>query len=242
MQPGDIAELLAKQKNLCQGCGQPFNDDYVIDHDHETKEVRGLLCQGCNKGMGFADDNPAMMRRWARYVEGVELEPLTVPFRKSRVEKSISDIDVPQLSFERKLLQITALASGDSGAGGGGDGGDNRDGPNDRWTLAEPPETMGQLLPLSLLRDEPALLRLCCGLYDSAQLSENRKMGISDETAITHGQPLFNVVVEKRDGALRAILVRLPIWFEVLNDQSETVEKCRIVDGKVVERLPVKRK
>jgi hypothetical protein len=41
----------------------------VVDHDHETGEVRGLLCNRCNTGLGFFADNRGYMRRALTYLE-----------------------------------------------------------------------------------------------------------------------------------------------------------------------------
>jgi len=40
----------------------------VVDHDHESGVVRGLLCQSCNSGLGFFKDNPVWLKRAARYL------------------------------------------------------------------------------------------------------------------------------------------------------------------------------
>jgi len=44
----------------------------VIDHDHEKtgpESIRGVLCHYCNMAIGLAEDNPAMLRRMADYLE-----------------------------------------------------------------------------------------------------------------------------------------------------------------------------
>ena len=43
-------ELLEYQEHKCAICGgdDAFNT-LAMDHDHETREVRGLLCHGCNR-------------------------------------------------------------------------------------------------------------------------------------------------------------------------------------------------
>ena len=41
---------------LCQRQSTPSRDgDLVIDHDHATKEVRGLVCRRCNTLLGYLD-------------------------------------------------------------------------------------------------------------------------------------------------------------------------------------------
>lgn len=54
----DYDRMLAKQNGVCAICGgvgKRANLD--IDHDHDTGYVRGLLCNKCNMGLGFLQDN-----------------------------------------------------------------------------------------------------------------------------------------------------------------------------------------
>jgi hypothetical protein len=51
---------------VCQICGS--SDQLAIDHDHETGEVRGCLCQPCNKGLGFFKDDPERLLAAVQYL------------------------------------------------------------------------------------------------------------------------------------------------------------------------------
>jgi hypothetical protein len=50
----------------CAICGA--TSDLVIDHCHASGTTRGRLCHGCNKGLGFFRDDPALLRKAARYL------------------------------------------------------------------------------------------------------------------------------------------------------------------------------
>lgn len=48
--------------------GQPL-DVVAVDHDHVTKKVRGLICNGCNKGLGLFKDNVKILQNAIVYIE-----------------------------------------------------------------------------------------------------------------------------------------------------------------------------
>lgn len=59
------------QKYKCAICRIPegqFEEALIVDHDHNTGEVRGLLCKRCNSGLGFMKDSPKRLIRAARYL------------------------------------------------------------------------------------------------------------------------------------------------------------------------------
>lgn len=41
----------------------------AVDHHHQTGIVRGLLCNNCNSGIGFLQEDPEVMRNAVVYVE-----------------------------------------------------------------------------------------------------------------------------------------------------------------------------
>lgn len=55
------------QGHGCAICGR--GDDLVVDHNHDTGQVRALLCRGHNAALGQFGDDPQLLRSAARYLE-----------------------------------------------------------------------------------------------------------------------------------------------------------------------------
>lgn len=62
--------LLIKQGNACAICRAiDFGKlGPVIDHCHATKRVRGILCDICNRGLGYYKDSEELLLSAARYI------------------------------------------------------------------------------------------------------------------------------------------------------------------------------
>lgn len=56
----DYNRMLTEQKNVCKICHEPPKGKrpLVVDHNHKTNEIRGLLCYGCNRLIVGLDDHP----------------------------------------------------------------------------------------------------------------------------------------------------------------------------------------
>ena len=68
----EFNELLAHQNGGCAICKKPIDAlrrRMNIDHCHETNVVRGILCSGCNTGLGHLGDNIAGLQRAIAYLQ-----------------------------------------------------------------------------------------------------------------------------------------------------------------------------
>ena len=66
----DISDAQLKQIKSevkeCVICGD--EGQLVVDHDHFTNKVRGLLCNHCNRGLGHFRDSPMLLEFAAQYL------------------------------------------------------------------------------------------------------------------------------------------------------------------------------
>lgn len=67
----EYEDLLKEQNYGCAICGNNNGNRVMfVDHDHESGDVRGLLCTRCNCALGLFDDNPKTMERAIKYITG----------------------------------------------------------------------------------------------------------------------------------------------------------------------------
>lgn len=62
----------SEQDGRCAICRHEFRTGtrrgVHVDHDHETRRVRGLLCGPCNTALGGLKDDPSRLAAAARYL------------------------------------------------------------------------------------------------------------------------------------------------------------------------------
>lgn len=72
------AAMFLLQQGVCAICRDPDRSmptgkpggGLVVDHNHETGEVRGLLCSRCNAAIGMLADDEGSLRRAYYYLTG----------------------------------------------------------------------------------------------------------------------------------------------------------------------------
>ena len=65
-------EMESLYMGVCGCCGNAPEGRYehlAVDHCHETKEIRGLLCASCNKAIGALGDSVEGLKRALSYLE-----------------------------------------------------------------------------------------------------------------------------------------------------------------------------
>ncbi len=63
---------LTAQDHKCAVCRKPFDETSKpnVDHNHDTKEFRGLLCRNCNLALGHLGDCIEVLERAIAYLKG----------------------------------------------------------------------------------------------------------------------------------------------------------------------------
>jgi predicted nucleic acid-binding Zn ribbon protein len=74
-----MGELQNDKCGICQETGFKMRESHktylVVDHDHATGAVRGLLCHNCNRGLGLFQDSKDNLLRAIQYLEGATTIP-----------------------------------------------------------------------------------------------------------------------------------------------------------------------
>lgn len=54
---------------ICQKHESEFKIKFAVDHNHETKAIRGLLCKDCNTGIGLFKDDITLLLSAINYLK-----------------------------------------------------------------------------------------------------------------------------------------------------------------------------
>ena len=70
IEPEQYKQMHVDQDGKCAICGvEPKTKRGLhIDHCHDTGVIRGLLCGGCNTGIGLLQENPEIMTKAIEYL------------------------------------------------------------------------------------------------------------------------------------------------------------------------------
>lgn len=64
-------QIFLNQEGCCAGCKThqyELKRKLVVDHNHETGVIRGLLCNNCNRGLGLLKDNSNVLLNLSNYI------------------------------------------------------------------------------------------------------------------------------------------------------------------------------
>jgi len=71
----DYEQMFLEQGGVCRICNKPPADQgwhtvirLHVDHDHDTGQVRSLLCNNCNRALGYFQDDPTVLANALAYL------------------------------------------------------------------------------------------------------------------------------------------------------------------------------
>lgn len=110
-----LDDMIATQEGRCAICRRQYTrrailarSELVIDHHHGKHHVRGLLCSGCNTGLGFFRDRPDLLREAAYYLELPPAEALRRKWRDNAAAAKAAAEAEAEAAAEQFLLERSA--------------------------------------------------------------------------------------------------------------------------------------
>lgn len=106
--------MLQDQMNVCCLCQQIIDEDAVLDHDHKTGQIRGVLHRGCNAMLGKIENsmklNKMDIARLEIFCQNIikyiteESKPLLHPTHRTQEEKKLLQKKRRQRANKKKNL------------------------------------------------------------------------------------------------------------------------------------------
>jgi hypothetical protein len=76
-----VAAMAAEYGGMCAICRERPAEH--VDHDHETGEIRGVLCFTCNVGLGNFRDRPDLLDKAVHYLEDTFYDDRIRPYEET---------------------------------------------------------------------------------------------------------------------------------------------------------------
>lgn len=103
-------KLLEKQGGCCAICNKhssEFKKPLYIDHNHKTKEIRGLLCHNCNVVLGMVGDDIDILSKSIEYLKSGFNLGLKRDYKSNEIYNSNGEVVYKNITELAKAFKVT---------------------------------------------------------------------------------------------------------------------------------------
>ena len=107
----EFLSVLEVQNSRCAICfsKSKTNRKLSVDPDHSTGKVRGLLCDTCNRGLGFFQDNVSLLLSAIKYLKNHNSKANNdrfLPYKQKSIDKAMVAVMDQIDSFRKNYFEI----------------------------------------------------------------------------------------------------------------------------------------
>ena len=74
LSPDEYKKELESKGGVCAICKNECTRALAVDHNHITGQVRGLLCNKCNRGIGYLSDSIDLLQASIDYLKEYKID------------------------------------------------------------------------------------------------------------------------------------------------------------------------
>jgi hypothetical protein len=88
-------KMMSQQNSCCAICNSHLKDttEAHVDHCHNSKAIRGILCGDCNRAIGLFKDSTELLKQAANYLKKYAKPNTTPPVPKGTYFQSVLDTE-----------------------------------------------------------------------------------------------------------------------------------------------------